>query len=158
MKRFLPLARLALACSGAAGLLLAGPASAFAMTQTFRTPIDMVVTNNCNGDVIEYIGTAQVVETTGPSNSPESQFRVIYSGLKGTGLSGESYILSGQAAFMSAGQPGTAATVVIQMTVLQQTSLGPDQNDHLMITMQIVFDSQGNVVETHGTATETCNG
>lgn len=122
------------------------------MTQTFQTPIDMALTNNCNGDVIDFTGTGHVIETTGPSNSAEGQFRVVFAALEGTGLTGETYILSGQSVLM-----GTS-TVVQYMTVLEEISQGPDQNSNIRFTLQIVFDSQGNVIEIHGTATDTCTG
>jgi hypothetical protein len=112
----------------------------------------MALTNNCNGDVIDFTGTGHVIETTGPSNSAEGQFRVVFAALEGTGLTGETYILSGQSVLM-----GTS-TVVQYMTVLEEISQGPDQNSNIRFTLQIVFDSQGNVIEIHGTATDTCTG
>jgi hypothetical protein len=157
MRRFLAPGRLALACCAAGALLLSGPATASAMTVAFRVPIDLELTNQCNGDVVDFTGTAQVLETLGPSPSPESNFRITFGDLRGTGASGETYILNGVTGFMGAGNFG-AATVVSYMTILEDVSLGPAQNEQTVLTLQLVFDSQGNIIEMHGTTTDTCHG
>lgn len=107
--------------------------------------------------MIDYTGTAHVLETLGPSPSEESRFRVTFADLRGTGTSGQTYMLNGATGFSGAGHFG-ATTVVTYRTVLEQISQGPAPNEQTMLTLQVVFDSQGNIMEMRGTTTDTCHG
>jgi hypothetical protein len=158
MTRFLSPARLALASGGVMALLLIESGSALAVTQVGQAPTEMQFTNPCNGDFVDVTGTVHFMQTVaGPGKSGESESRFVLGGLQGTGTSGDSYIFNGEGAFMSAGVPGTVVVVMLT-TVTHLISQGPDQNFQTMFTMQLVFDGQGNLIEAHGTGTESCNG
>jgi len=133
------------------------PASA-GVVEHSTIPFDGTLTNFCNGDQAELIGTAKIL---GVSTLPGGVENVFHITLHATGVgvpSGESYVDEGIFDVSSVADPNGGASVDIIVIQNRLISQGPQPNEIILQDGHLTFDANGDLTAVFFRYSLACTG